>query len=92
MRSENKGKDTVIFPEVFTGELGNNIYWFVKDFKEAISESQVKKVDEVKTLQKYLGGEAKSRCRDHYPDLDSALHALTKYYSNVTLIWTKTKD
>ena len=64
----------------------------MKDFKEAISESQVKKADKVKTLQKYLGAEAKSKCGDHYPDLDSALDALTKYYGNATLIWTKTKD
>ena len=70
MRSENKGKNTVAFPDIFPGQLGDNIYRFVKEFKEAISESQVKKADEVKTLQKYLGAEAKSKCRDHYPDLD----------------------
>ena len=91
-RSENKGRDTVVFPEIFTGQPGDNVYQFVKDFKEAISESQVKRVDKVKTLQKYLGGEARDRCRDHHPDLDTALHALTEYYGNATLIWTKTKD
>ena len=64
----------MVFPEV------------LKDFKEAISESQVKKADEVKTLQKYLGAEAKSRCDNNHPDLDSALHALTEYYSNAILI------
>ena len=92
VRSENKGKDTVVFPDVFPGQLGDNVYRFMKEFKEVILESQVKKADEVKTLQKYLGVEAKSKCGDHYPDLDSALHALTEYYGNATLIWAKTKD
>ena len=64
----------------------------MKEFKEATSESQVKKADEVKTLQKYLGPEAKSKCGDHYPDLDSALEALTEYYGNSSLIWAKTRD
>ena len=49
-------------------------------------------MDEVKTLQKFLGPEAKSKCGDHYPDLDSALEALTEYYGNSSLIWMKTKD
>ena len=90
--SETKGKDTVVFPDIFSGNLGDNVYKFIKDFKEAISESQVKKSDQVKTLQKYLGREAKKRCGEHYPNLESALLALTEYYGNATLIWTKTKD
>ena len=92
MRSENKRTDTVVFPDVFPGQLGDNVYLFVKEFKDAISESQVQKANEVKTLQKYLDAEAKSKCGDHYPDLDSALEALTEYYGNATQIWTKTKD
>ena len=50
-KSENKGRDTVVFPEIFTGQPGDNVYQFEKDFKEAISESQVKRVDEVKTAE-----------------------------------------
>ena len=26
MRSENKGRDTVVFPDVFPGQLGDNVY------------------------------------------------------------------
>ena len=50
----------MVYPDIFPRVLGDNVYWFVKEFKEAISESQVKKADEVKTLQKFLGLEAKS--------------------------------
>ena len=90
--AENKSKDTVVFPAVFKGDLGDNVYKFVADFKEAVTEAQIKKSDQVKTLQKYLGGEAKKRCGDHYPDLESALEALTEFYGNATLIWVKTKN
>ena len=69
LRLENKVKDTVVYPHAFHGILGDNVYKFVKEFKEAVVESQVKKLDNVKTLQKYLGGEAKERCGDHYADL-----------------------
>ena len=72
--------------------MGDNVYKFVKEFKEAVVESQVKKSDQVKTLQKYLGGEAKERCEDHYTDLEPALTALTLYYDNGSLIWTKMKN
>ena len=72
-RSENKGRDTVVFPEIFAGQPGDNVYQFLKDFKEAVSESQVKRVDKVKTLQKYLGGKA---------GIITLILTLTEYYGN----------
>ena len=68
----------LFFLDIFYGILGDNVYKFVKEFKESITESQVKNLDQVKTLQKYLGGEAKKRCGEHYADLESALHALVQ--------------
>ena len=85
-RSENKAKDTVVYPDAFQGILGDNVYKFVKEFKAAVVESQVMRSDQVKTLQRYLGGEAKERCGDHYTDLESTLTALTEYYGNASLI------
>jgi len=58
-RSERKSKDTVVYPDIFHGVLGDNVYRFMKQFKDAVVESQVKRSDQVKTLQRYLGGEAK---------------------------------
>ena len=91
-RSENKSKDTVVFPAVFKGELGENVFKFVEEIKDAITDAQVKKSDQVKTLIKYLGGEAKKRCGDHYTDLASALEALKEFYGNAALIWLKTRN
>ena len=59
MRSENKAKDTVVYPNAFQGNLGVYVYKFVKEFKRAVIESQVIKSDQVKTLGKYLGGKAR---------------------------------
>ena len=42
-------KDTVVYPHTFHGILGDNVYKFVKEFKEAVVEIQVKKSDQVKT-------------------------------------------
>ena len=64
----------------------------MKEFKKAVVESQVMKSDQVKTLWRYLGGEAKNQCGDHYTDLESALTSLTEYYGDACLIWTKTKN
>ena len=91
-RAENRSKDTVVFPAVFRGDLGDNVYKFVEEIKSAIIDSQIKKSDQVKTLIKYLGGEAKKRCGDHYADLESALNALKEFYGNAALIWMKTRN
>ena len=56
-RLENKAKDTFVYPDPFHGILGDNVYKFVKELKEAVIESQVKRSDQGKTLQKYLAGE-----------------------------------
>ena len=91
-RAENRSKDTVVFPPPFKGELGENVYKFIDDIKNAITDSQVKKSDQVRTLIKYLGGEAKKRCGDHYSDLDKALEALKEFYGNAALIWLRTRN
>ena len=91
-RAENRSKDTVVFPAVFRGDLGDNVYKFVDEIKSAITDAQIKKSDQVKTLIKYLGGEAKKRCGDHYTDLESALTALKEFYGNASLIWMKTRN
>ena len=91
-RAENKSKDTVVYPAAFKGELGENVFKFVEEIKGAITDAQVKKSDQVKTLLKYLGGEAKKRCGDHYTDLESALEALKEFYGNAALIWLKTRN
>ena len=89
---ENRNRDTVVFPEAFKGNFGDNVFKFRDDIKAAIRDSQVKKADQVKTLLKYLRGDARLRVGDHQPDLDTALETLVGFYGNSNLIWLKCKQ
>ena len=72
---ENKNKHTVVFPEPFKGNFGENVYKFKEEIVAAIRDSQVKKA-----LLKYLRGDAKIRVGDHQPDLNTALKTLISFY------------
>ena len=89
---ENKNRDTVVYPDPFKGLFGENVFKFRDDIKAAIRDSQVKKADQVKTLLKYLRGDARLRVGDHQPDLDTALETLVGFYGNSNLIWLKCKQ
>ena len=56
----NKSKESVCYPKVFSGKCGENVHKFVADIKAAMEENQVRVKDEVKTLRKYLDGDAKT--------------------------------
>ena len=89
---ENKHKETVVYPEPFKGNFGDNVYKFKEEITAAIRDSQVKKSDEVRTLLKYLRGEAKNRVGDHQPSLEAALNVLVEFYGNPSMIWLKCKQ
>ena len=89
---ENKNKSSVVFPEPFKGIMGENIFKFKREIMSAIKDTQVKKADQVRTLVKYLRGDAKARVGDHQPDLDSAIKVLEDFYGNPNLIWLKYKQ
>ena len=89
---ENKNRASIVFPEPFKGNYGENIYKFKEEIVAAIKDSQVKKSDEVRTLLKYLKGEARSRVGDHQPSLEAALDVLVEFYGNTNLIWMKCKQ
>ena len=88
----NNSKDTVVFPTAFSGKAGEKIYRFRKDFAEAIIANQVREADKVKTLRRYLAGEAKQKIGDHYQDGNVALTALVEYFGNPKLTWKDTRD
>ena len=67
---ENKNKSAVVFPEPFKGDLGENIFKFKREIVSAIKDTQVKKADQVRTLLKYLKGDARNRVGDYQPDLN----------------------
>ena len=57
--TDTKIKGAIKYPEAFTGRLGENIFKFIKDFKEAIVSDHVRKVEQAKTLIKCLKGNSK---------------------------------
>ena len=87
----SKSKVTRVFPPTFSGQVGENIYRFTKDFEEAILANQVREADKVKTLRKHLAGEAKQKIGDHHKDVKAALGALIEYFRNPKLIWKRAK-
>ena len=82
-----KTKDKVVYPEPYSGDTGVNVFKFANDVKDAIAADQVRKSDQIKTLRKFLKGEAKQVIGEHYTDLEKALAALTKAFGSPTLIW-----
>ena len=88
----NKVKENIVYPMVFEGKPGENVYKFVKQFKEALDADQVRKSDQVKTLMKYLKGEAKVVIGDHHKSIDIALEALSEAFGNAWLILQRLRD
>ena len=89
---ENKNKSSIVFPEPFKGYYGENVFKFKEEITAAIRDSQTKKADEVRTLLKYLRGDAKTRVGDHQPTLEAALNTLVTFYGNANLIWMKCRQ
>ena len=90
--SKNLSRENVIFPEAFTGGLGENVFKFKDKFMQAIHDSQVREKDQVEVLRKHLTGEAKKLVGDHHKTLESAMEALEDYFGNTSKIWKKCKE
>lgn len=88
----SKSKEKVVYPDPFTGIMGENVYKFCKEIKEAIEADQVRTADQVKTFRKYLKGDAKLNVGEHYPNLNDAMEALVTAYGNPRLIWNRLKE
>ena len=87
--SDVKSKAAVQYPEPFAGQLGENIFKFVKEFEDAIAADHIRKADEVKTLIKYLKGSAKASIGEHHSKLEDALEQLKDNYGSPRLIVDK---
>ena len=91
--SDGKSKTLVHYPESFGGSMGEDVFKFIKEFREALAADQVRKADEIKTLIKHLKGDAKDSVGQHHKSLDSALTLLEDNYGCPRLIVEKyTKD
>ena len=87
--SDNKVKSTIQYPDPFSGALGENVFKFVKEFKDAIQSDQIRKADEVRTLMKYLKGNAKLTIDEHHISLQKTLDQLSDNYGSPRLIVDK---
>ena len=87
--ADSKSKMTVQYPSPFTGSLGENVFKFLKEFKDAIASDQIRKADEVKMLVKYLKGDAKMTIGENHISLGSALKQLEDNYGCPRLIVEK---
>ena len=78
----SKVKVNIVYPKPFKGAPGEDDYKFVREFKEAIAADQVRTKDEVKTLIKYLKGEAKETIGEYHKTLGDALNDLKNSFGN----------
>ena len=88
----SKNKETICYPDVFCGRLGENVHKFIADFKLAIQADHVRSKDEVKTLIKYLDADAKTSIGEHTLKLEDAFDILKTTYGNPSLIWNYLKQ
>ena len=85
----SKVKENIVYPKPFSGKSGENVFKFVKDFKDAIAADQVREVDKVKKLMLLLKDDAKKAVGEHYKDLKDALDELERSFGNEEIIWDK---
>ena len=87
--ADSKTKGTIQYPDSFGGKMGEDVFKFIKEFKEAVIADHVRKADEIKTLIKYLKGDAKASIGQHHKTLESALQQLEDNYGSPRLIVEK---
>ena len=76
----SKVKENIVYPKVFSGKSGENVFKFVKDFQDAIAADQVREVDKVKKLMLLLKDDAKRAVGEHYKDVQEALDELKRSF------------
>ena len=80
-------KENLVYPKAFSGANDENIFKFVKEFKDTIEADQVREVDKVKILMSLLTNAAKKAIGDLYKELDFALEELLESFGNEEIIW-----
>ena len=78
----------IVYPEAFSGTVGEDFYNFKEDFEQAMNDAHVKEKDKLKKLREYLSSGAKILVRSH-TDFDEAMNDLQKRYGDPSLIWEK---
>ena len=90
--SKHLPRESVVFPDKFSGDPGENVFKFKEKFLQALLDSQVREKDKVEVLRKNLVGHAKTLIGAHYTDIDKALKSLLDYFGDEQRIWDKSKE
>ena len=85
----NKTKESICYPETFSGHMGENVHKFVSEFKRAVEADQIRVLDEIKTLRKYLAGDALICIGENTNTLKDAFDALIATFGDPKLLWKK---
>ena len=80
-------KENIVFPEVFSGKSGEDVYKFKEKLLQAVFDSQVREKDKVDVLRSYLSGDAKTLIGTHFTDIKEALNTLVSYFGHPSRIW-----
>ena len=84
--ADTKGKRSVEYPKKFSGNKGEDVFKFIKEFEDALDADHVRKADEVKVLTKLLDGRAKSCVGTHHKTVKEALEQLKETFGVPKLI------
>ena len=80
-------KDLAVYPPVFKGKEGEDVYKFKEKMLEALTTNQVREKDKVEVLRKYLGGDAKKFIGEHYENIGKAFEALLDHFGLAKTTW-----
>ena len=80
-------KDLAVYPPVFKGKDGEDVYKFKEKMLEALTTNQVREKDKVEVLRKYLAGDAKKFIGEHYENIDKAFEALLDHFGLAKTTW-----
>ena len=80
-------KEVAVYPPVFGGTDGEDVYKFKEKLVEAITANQVREKDKIDILRKYLKGKAKKMIGEHYETFDKALEALLSHFGLAKKTW-----
>ena len=84
-------KESIVFPEEFSGKYGEDVFKFTEKMEQAIFDSQIREKDRVEVLRKHLKGNALEVVGKHYTDFDKAKTVLIEYFGQSERIWEQTK-
>ena len=55
----------VVYPEAFTGAVGEDFYKFKEDIEQAMKDAHIKEKDKLTKLREYLSGSPKVLIKSH---------------------------